>query len=164
MTCPKSASPSTRSTPSDLAQPQRWNMAGIIRYAGVMGVLSSVFDGLTFVVLLLGFHVAAPEFRTAWFLESIATQILVVFLIRTCGLPWRTPPDRRLLASAVFALAVAVIVPFTPAGQWFAFATPHFAVLLAIGAITLAYLAGAEALKRVAIKTNAPPAIGHVRL
>ncbi|MES1200377.1 MAG: magnesium-translocating P-type ATPase [Pseudomonadota bacterium] len=149
--------------PSDLAQPQRWNMAGIIRYAGVMGVLSSLFDGLTFVVLLVGLHVAAPEFRTAWFLESIATQILVVFLIRTRGLPWRTPPDRRLLASAVFALAVAVIVPFTPVGQWFAFATPHFAVLLAIAGITFAYLASAQALKGVAIKTNAAPAIGHVR-
>jgi len=138
---------------ADLNRPQRWNMSDIIRYAGVMGLLSSVFDGLTFVVLLLGFHVAAPEFRTAWFLESIATQILVVFLIRTRGLPWRTPPDRRLLASAILALAIAVIIPFTPAGQWFAFATPHIGVLLASGGISLAYLASAEALKRVAIRT-----------
>jgi Mg2+-importing ATPase len=54
---------------ADLARPQRWNMRGIVRYAGVMGPLSSVFDGLTFLILLAGFHLAAPEFRTAWFLD-----------------------------------------------------------------------------------------------
>ena len=121
-----------------------------------MGVLSSVFDGLTFVVLLLGFHAAAPEFRTAWFLESIATQILVVFLIRTRGKPWRTAPDRRLLASALFALAVAVIVPFTSLGRLFAFTLPSGAVLLAIAGITLAYLASAETLKRFATTGSSP--------
>jgi P-type Mg2+ transporter len=136
--------------PSDLSRPQRWNMHGIVRYAGIMGPLSSVFDGLTFIVLLLGFHVAAPEFRTAWFLESIATQILVVFLIRTRGLPWRTPPDQRLLISALCALAVALILPFTIVGRWFDFVVPSAPVLLAVGAITLGYLASAQALKRLA--------------
>ena len=138
--------------PPDLARPQRWNMRGIVRYAGVMGLLSSVFDGLTFVVLLLGFHVAAPQFRTAWFLESIATQILVVFLIRTRGAPWRTPPDRRLLASALCTLALALALPFTVMGRWFAFALPSGGALLAMAAITLGYLVSAQALKRFAVK------------
>ena len=76
--------------PKELERPQQWDMRGIVRYAAVMGALSSVFDFLTFGMLLIGFHVAAPEFRTAWFLESITTQILVVFVIRTHGQPWRT--------------------------------------------------------------------------
>jgi Mg2+-importing ATPase len=136
--------------PSDVSRPQRWNMRGIVRYAGIMGALSSVFDGITFIVLLLGFHVAAPEFRTAWFLESIATQILVVFLIRTRGLPWRTPPDPWLLVSALFALAVALVIPFTIVGRWFDFAVPSAAVLLAVGTVTAAYLIAAQLLKRLA--------------
>jgi Mg2+-importing ATPase len=136
--------------PSDLSRPQRWNMHGIVRYAGIMGPLSSAFDGLTFVVLLLGFQVAAPEFRTAWFLESIATQILVVFLIRTRGAPWRTPPDRWLLISALCALAMALILPFTILGRWFDFAVPSAAVLMAVAAITVGYLASAQAMKQFA--------------
>ena len=136
----------------ELDRPQRWSMRGIVRYAAVMGLLSSAFDGLTFVVLLAGFHVAAPEFRTAWFLESIATQILVVFLIRTRGAPWRTPPDPRLLASALCALVVALVVPFTVFGRWFEFAAPSLAVLASVGVITLGYLASAQLLKSVATR------------
>ncbi|GAA4473922.1 magnesium-translocating P-type ATPase [Gluconacetobacter asukensis] len=140
--------------PSDLGRPQRWSMRGIVRYAGIMGPLSSVFDGITFVVLLYGFHVAAPEFRTAWFLESIATQILVVFLIRTRGLPWRTPPDPWLLVSALCALSVALVLPFTIAGRWLAFAVPGAAVLLAMGGITAGYLVAAQLVKRMAAGKN----------
>jgi Mg2+-importing ATPase len=136
--------------PTDLGRPQPWNMHGIVRYAGIMGPLSSVFDGITFIVLLLGFHAAAPEFRTAWFLESIATQILVVFLIRTRGSSWRRPPDPRLLISALCASAVALVLPFTIVGRWFDFVVPSATVLLAAGAITLDYLASAQALKRPA--------------
>jgi Mg2+-importing ATPase len=139
--------------PEQLARPQKWSMRGIVRYAAVMGGLSSLFDFLTFAVLLLGFHAAAPEFRTAWFVESIATQILVVFLIRTHGAPWRTPPDRRLVVSAVFALVVAVLIALTGLGHWFGFRPLPSALLATIAAITLAYLASAQALKRFAVKT-----------
>lgn len=146
--------------PVELRRPQPWDMRSIVRYAGLMGLLSSLFDGLTFVVLLWGFHANAPAFRTAWFLESIATQILVVFLIRTRGLPWRNRPDRRLLLSALLALAVALAIPFSAIGRWFNFTAPDPAVLLAMGAITVAYLVAAEALKRVAVqgaaKRNGP--------
>jgi Mg2+-importing ATPase len=137
-----------------LAKPQRWDMRGIVRYAAVMGPLSSAFDFLTFAVLLLGFHTTAPQFRTAWFLESIVTQILVVFLIRTRGLPWTTPPDRRLVISALAALVVAMIIPFTGLGHWFAFSPLSLAILASVGAITLAYLASAEALKHLAVKAR----------
>lgn len=138
--------------PAELAKPQRWDMRGIVRYAAVMGGLSSAFDFLTFGVLLLGFHATAPQFRTAWFLESILTQILVVFLIRTRALPWKTLPDRRLVISALAALAVALAIPLTGLGRWFAFAPLSLSVLASVFAITLAYLASAQVLKRLAVK------------
>jgi Mg2+-importing ATPase len=142
--------------PIDLSVPQKWSMRGILRYAAVMGGLSSVFDFLTFGVLLIGFHAAAPEFRTAWFIESIATQILVVFLIRTRGAPWRTPPDRRLVVSALVALAIALMIALTGLGRWFNFQAPPAGLLVAITAITLAYLASAQTLKRFALAAVRP--------
>jgi Mg2+-importing ATPase len=139
--------------PEELTRPQRWSMRGIVRYAAVMGGLSSLFDFLTFAVLLLGVHTAAPQFRTAWFVESIVTQILVVFLIRTHGAPWRTPPDRRLVASAAIALVVALLIALTGLGQRFGFQPLSGQLLAMIAAISLAYLASAQALKRFAVKT-----------
>ncbi len=66
-----------------------------------MGPLSSVFDLVTFAVLSLGFSAPPDEFRTAWFVESIATQILVIFLIRTRGPAWASRPDRVLAATSL---------------------------------------------------------------
>ena len=94
---------------------------------------------------------AAPEFRTAWFLESIATQIMVVFVIRTHGLPWKTPPDRRLVISSMTALVLAVVIPLSGIGGLFAFTPLSAGVLISIGAITLAYLVTAQSLKRFAM-------------
>jgi P-type Mg2+ transporter len=78
------------------------------------------------------------------------TVRLVVFLIRTRGLPWRTPPDPWLLISALCALVIALVVPFTIVGRWFDFTAPSAAVLLTVGAVTIGYLASTQALKRFA--------------
>ena len=67
----------------DLASPRAWDMHGILRFTLIMGALSSLFDLATFAVLLKVFDAGAAEFRTAWFVESIVTQILVIFIIRT---------------------------------------------------------------------------------
>ncbi len=83
-------------------------MAAILRFAGVMGPLSSLFDLLTFGALLFLFGASAEEFRTAWFLESMATQILVIFVIRTSGRPWRDRPSAALACSSLAALAAAL--------------------------------------------------------
>ena len=84
--------------PEATARPQVWNMRALMRFAGVMGPLSSAFDMLTFAGLLLVFHAAPEEFRTVWFLESMATQILVIFIIRTNGRPWSNRPHPALTA------------------------------------------------------------------
>ncbi|WP_454918631.1 magnesium-translocating P-type ATPase [Xanthobacter sediminis] len=138
--------------PEATQRPQVWDMHALMRFAGVMGPLSSLFDFLTFGALLFLFHATPDEFRTAWFLESMATQILVIFIIRTNGRPWRDLPGRALAVSSLAALAVALALPFTPLGSWFGFAAPPPATLIGIAVVVVAYLVCAELLKPLALR------------
>jgi Mg2+-importing ATPase len=137
--------------PEATAEPQVWNMRDLMRFAGVMGPLSSAFDMLTFAGLLVIFHAAPEEFRTVWFLESMATQILVIFIIRTNGRPWSDRPHPALTVSSLLALAVAMIVPFSPIGAWFGFQAPPLDVTCSVALIVAVYLVCAELMKRLAI-------------
>ncbi len=140
--------------PEAVERPQVWDMSGLLRFAGIMGPLSSLFDFVTFAVLLLLFHSSPAEFRTAWFLESMATQILVIFIIRTNGRPWQDLPRPALAASSLVALIVALALPFTPVGPWFGFEVPATSTLLGVAAIVIGYLISAELLKPMAVKTQ----------
>jgi Mg2+-importing ATPase len=142
--------------PEALARPQVWDMRRLIRFAAVMGPLSSVFDLLTFAGLLLLVHVTPAEFRTVWFLESMATQILVIFIIRTNGRPWRDLPRPILAASSLGALVVAMVLPFTPLAAWFGFKAPSLAITGALGAVVVVYLVCAELAKQLAIGRQSP--------
>lgn len=145
------------------AQPQVWDMRGLMRFAGVMGPLSSLFDILTFGVLLVIFNASPAEFRTAWFLESMATQILVIFIIRTNGRPWHDLPRPALAASSLVALIVAMALPFTPMGSWFGFEALPLDMLFGISVIVLLYLASAELLKPFAIRPSVSSAHYQIR-
>ena len=135
----------------DLARPRGWDMGALVRFTFIMGPLSSVFDIATFVVLLKIFHLDVATFRAAWFIESMATQILVVFVIRTTMRFWRDRPSPVLTASALLCLVVALVLPYWPIAALLGFAGPSMAVLAAIALLVLLYLVGAEALKRLAI-------------
>jgi Mg2+-importing ATPase len=139
-------------SPAATAQPQVWSMRRLARFAAIMGPLSSVFDFLTFGALLYLFKASPEEFRTAWFIESMATQILVIFIIRTNGRPWRNWPDPLLSASSLVALLVAMVLPFTPVGTWFGFVTPPPIMMAGIALLVVVYLACAELLKPFAIR------------
>jgi Mg2+-importing ATPase len=136
------------------ARPQVWDMRGLVRFAAVMGPLSSLFDAITFAALYFVFRATPDVFRTAWFLESMATQILVIFIIRTNGRPWLDRPSGTLAATSLVALASALAIPFTPMGTWFGFETPPTAMLAGIAAIVVVYLVIAEALKPMALRTR----------
>ncbi|MFK8250170.1 magnesium-translocating P-type ATPase [Ancylobacter terrae] len=142
-------------------RPQVWDMGALLRFAGVMGPLSSLFDLITFAALIFLFAASPEEFRTAWFLESIATQILVIFIIRTRERPWRDPPRAALVASSLGALALALALPFTPAGAWLGFVTPTTPTLIGIVAIVVAYLVAAEWAKGLAVRGRSIPAAGR---
>jgi len=143
---------------ADIGVPQRWRQREIVRFAAVMGPLSSIFDLATFGVLYLHFHSAAEVFRTGWFLESIATQTLVIFLIRTPGRPWKDLPNSWLAASTLGALAVALAIPFTPLGALFGFQAPPWNVTLTLAGLVALYLMAAELVKPLAIRRSAPSA------
>jgi Mg2+-importing ATPase len=143
--------PFDRVAPQETAGPQRWRIRDIVRFAAVMGPLSSVFDLATFALLWLYFHAAPEVFRTGWFLESIATQTLVIFLIRTSGPAWRDAPNRWLVFSTLGALAVALAIPYSPLGPLFGFQPPPGRVTLMLAGLVGLYLAAAEAIKPLAM-------------
>ena len=155
--------PFDRVGPQATARPQLWSMPSLIRFAAIMGPLSSIFDFLTFGALIYMFKASPDEFRTAWFLESMATQILVIFIIRTNGRPWSNHADPLLTASSLIALAVALLLPLTPLGNWFGFVAVPPSMLAGIGVPVVVYLVCAELVKPFAVRswqrrrTTGPP-------
>lgn len=133
--------PFDRVAGEEKAKPQVWDLEALKRFTFVMGAVSSVFDLTTFFILLRGFHADETMFRTAWFVESMATQILVIFIIRSRGRLFASWPHPALVASSLGALAIAVALPFTPLGRWLSFAPLPVSVHVAIVAIVAAYLA-----------------------
>lgn len=133
---------------AELAAPRHWDMGFVRDFMLVLGPLSSVFDLLTFGLLIGAFGAEAALFHTGWFVESMATQVLVIFLIRTRASPFASRPHPALLASSLGVVAAAVALPFTPPGAWLGLVPlpPH--LLAALGGVTLAYLAMVEAVKR----------------
>lgn len=134
--------------PEQLERPARWDLRFVRLFMAVLGTLSSVFDAATFGVLLLFFHVGPALFQTSWFMESLTTQVLVIFVIRTRRNPLRSRPSRWLVASSLGVVLVANVLPFTPLGAWFGFERPPLAVLGALAVLVVGYLLSAELLKR----------------
>ncbi|MGB9676765.1 MAG: cation transporting ATPase C-terminal domain-containing protein, partial [Candidatus Bathyarchaeales archaeon] len=118
------------------------------RFMLFLGPVSSLFDFLTFFVMLFAFNASEPLFQTAWFIESLSSQTLVIFVIRTKKSPfWRSKPSRLLLLSSVAIIAFALILPYTPLGTIFQFEKPPATFFIALAAILGLYLAMAEIVK-----------------
>jgi Mg2+-importing ATPase len=100
--------------PEALERPQRWTIAGLRRFMLVFGLVSSAFDALTFVVLLLVFHADETTFHAAWFLISLLTEVAVVFFLRTQRPAIRSHPSSTLLWVTVAVGVVALLLPFIP--------------------------------------------------
>ena len=136
----------------DLASPRGWDMRGLVRFTLIMGPLSSLFDIATFAALIAVFHVDVPTFRTAWFIESMATQILVVFVIRTSAPMWQQHPHRLLVASAGLCLLAAIALPFLPVATTLGLSAPTPSILAVTAALVGAYLLSVEGLKSGALR------------
>ena len=158
---------------SQLVAPRRWSIGLIRRFMLGVGPISSLYDFLTFYVLLAWLHAAPAEFHTGWFVESLATQTLVLFVIRTAGNPLRSRPSSALIASVIAAVVVGVVIPMTPfaADLGFVRLPPVFYLFLATATAT--YLLLVEWVKRrfmgpgidarTARKPTATSAWGHGR-
>lgn len=109
------AIPTDAVDPEILARPAAWDIRFVRRFMMVFGPVNSVFDFLTFFVMLRILPAGHSEFRTGWFVESLATQTLVVFLIRTRRLPFfRSRPSRGMLITPTAMAALGAMLPFTP--------------------------------------------------
>jgi len=144
--------PFDRADAAALATPKAWDMGAVLRFTLIMGPLSSLFDMATFGLLIFAFGAGVDEFRTAWFVESITTQILVIFIIRTAKPVWRSWPHPILALTSLGALAAALALALTPLGAVVGFVPLPPALLGAIAALSLVYLAAAEALKPYAMR------------
>ncbi len=129
------------------AGPVKWDIKLIERFMLVFGPLSSVFDFLTFYALLHLFGAGEALFQTGWFIESITTQVLVVFAIRTRRRFFRSKPHKFLVAMALGAVAVAVALPLLPVGRWFDFVAPPPLFFVFLVGATVAYLGLVEIAK-----------------
>jgi Mg2+-importing ATPase len=131
-----------------LRRPQRWDMRVIRNFMLVAGPISSVFDFLTFYVLLQVLHATEPLFHTGWFVESLATQTLVLFVIRTAGGPLADRPSRALTWTVLAVVAAGLILPVSPLAPVLGFAAPPLAYMAFLGGATMLYLLVMELVKR----------------
>jgi P-type Mg2+ transporter len=113
-----------------------------------VGPISSAFDFLTFFVLLKILHASEALFHTGWFVESLATQTLVIFVIRTAGNPLRSRPSRALTVTTLAVVAAGVLLPFTPVAHLLGFTPLPLLFLLFLAAATASYLVLVEIVKR----------------
>ncbi len=116
----------------DLARPRRWDMDFIRNFMLRIGPISSLFDFLTFYLLISFLKADEVLFHTGWFAESVATQVLVIFVIRTRRSPFRSSPNGWLTVTSLGVVATALLLPFTPVASFFGFTPlpPVFFVLL----------------------------------
>ncbi|QJD31027.1 magnesium-translocating P-type ATPase [Methylococcus geothermalis] len=131
-----------------MARPRHWDMNFIRNFMLTLGPVSSLFDFLTFYLMLDVFQASQALFQTGWFVESLATQVLVIFLIRTRRAPFRSPSHPALLATAVVVVGVAVVLPFTPLGPYFGFEPLPGAFFTVLMGIVVMYLTAVEVIKR----------------
>ena len=149
--------PTDRVDEEQLARPSHWDIGFIRRFMIRFGPISSMFDFATFAVMLWVFDAAAPEFRSGWFVESLATQTLIVFVIRTRRVPFfRSRPSRPLLTSVIAVVTVGALIPQSPLNDTLGFAPLPPAFFAVLVAFVIAYLASVEIAKYFFYKTAAP--------
>jgi Mg2+-importing ATPase len=132
-----------------LKRPRHWNLKYVKKFMYTFGPISSIFDILTYVIMLYVFRSGASVFQTAWFMESLATQTLVIHFIRTRQLPFvKSTASRWLLLSTFSAVVIGWLIPYTPLGAFFQFSPLPAKVLWAICGLVIIYLLLVEVAKR----------------
>ncbi len=138
-----------------LSRPHHWDMRFIRNFMMVVGPVSSVFDFLTFFILLRVLHANETLFHTGWFIESLATQILVIFIIRTRGNPLKSQPNPVLACTAVGIVAATLLLPFSPLGAMLGFVAPPRTFFVLLVVMVMTYLLAVEGVKRWFYRTLA---------
>jgi Mg2+-importing ATPase len=135
-----------------IRKPRRWNIKFIRNFMLTFGILSSVFDFLTFGVLLFILGATTSQFRTGWFMESVISAAVVVLVVRSRKPFFRNKPGKYLLLTTLLVVAVTFIFPFTPLGEVFGFQPLPLWFLAVVVIIVVLYIVGAEIAKSVFYK------------
>jgi Mg2+-importing ATPase len=131
-----------------IASPHRWDLRFVRSFMIVFGGISSAFDLGTFAILGIAFAADETTFRSGWFIESVATELAVLFVLRTRRPFFRSRPSRILVVSSLAVAAITVAIPFSPLGPVLGLEGPAPVVLLALAGITAAYVTATELAKR----------------
>lgn len=124
----------------EIAAPRVLDMTFVRNFMLVIGSISSAFDFLTFYVMLKVLHAGEQLFQTGWFVESLCTQVLVIFIIRTRGNPFKSGPHPLLAAASLAVVALALVLPLTALGSYFGFAPLPARFYLILGTMVIIYL------------------------
>ncbi|MGB5062409.1 MAG: HAD-IC family P-type ATPase, partial [Candidatus Competibacter sp.] len=134
--------------PEELRAPRVMNMTFIRDFMLVIGPISSAFDFLTFYVLLVVLKANEALFQTGWFVESLSTQVLVIFIIRTRGNPFNSRAHPILVATSLAVAAIGAVLPFTPVGSYFGFVQPPAQFYFILAGMVVVYLLIVEVAKQ----------------
>ena len=140
--------PTDRVDDAEILRPRNWDMRFIRDFMWGVGPVSSLFDFLTFFILLKVFEADQALFQTGWFVESLATQVLVIFVIRTRGSPFASRPARLLVAASLAVVAAAALVPWTPLASYFGFVSPPLSFYGVVAGMVAIYLVLVQWVKR----------------
>jgi P-type Mg2+ transporter len=144
------AIPTDRVDEEQLRAPSHWDIAFIRKFMLTFGPISSLFDFLTFGLMLGVLHAGPVEFRTGWFVESLATQTLIIFAIRTRRVPFfRSRPSGPLILTTLTVIMVGVLLTVSPVARALGFATLPWEFYSALVLLTIAYLILVEITKKV---------------
>jgi Mg2+-importing ATPase len=129
-------------------KPRRWNTKFIRNYMVLFGLVSSIFDFLTFGTLLFLFRASPDEFRTGWFIESLITELVIALVVRTRHLFLRSRPGRLLLASTLIFIGIALVLPYLPFISVFGFVPLPVPLMLSMLGLTALYVVATELTKK----------------
>ena len=130
-------------------RPRRWDVRFIRNFMVTFGIVSSVFDYLTFGALLFIVRATTDQFRTGWFLESVLTELLVLLVIRTQKPFFKSRPGRPLLIATIIVAGATLVLPYSPLSGILGFTPLPISLLFVLGGITVLYIATSEMVKRV---------------
>ncbi len=133
-------------------KPRRWDIGLIRKFMLLVGPVSSLYDFMTFFVLLRVLHASERAFHTGWFVESLLTQTLVIFVIRTGGNPLRSRPSAALTWTALGVVALAIALPLSPLAGGLGFVPLPLTYCAFLAGATVTYLGLVEVVKRVALR------------
>lgn len=131
-----------------VAKPRRWNTTFIRNYMVLFGLVSSIFDFLTFGILLFIFRASPEEFRTGWFIESLLTELVIALVVRTRGLFFRSRPGKLLLISTLVIIGITIVLPYLPFNFLFGFIPLPAPLMLALLGLTVLYIVITEIAKK----------------